>query len=205
MPCCSGCCGPSPKPSEDIGARGPPGGEELEQVTGNEGHYGHGDAVRPVHDASSTTDGHQVETEAATPIESGLKSSQDSATHDMPAAACEDGCCDDVNTQDDCYGITGTGKPEAPPCCKDKPSPCCDTACLDRLALRACEDEKQQQQHTATSESYANGDLLPSCKRPQTKDKLTVTLQNARAARAARRENHAVIIPARPATPTQPP
>jgi Cu2+-exporting ATPase len=26
-----------------------------------------------------------------------------------------------------------------PDCCKDKPSPCCDVSCLDRIALRECE------------------------------------------------------------------
>lgn len=31
---------------------------------------------------------------------------------------------------------------EAPSCCKDKSSPCCDASCLLRLALRACKDDK---------------------------------------------------------------
>lgn len=26
-----------------------------------------------------------------------------------------------------------------PDCCKDKPYPCCDASCLDRIALRECE------------------------------------------------------------------
>lgn len=33
-------------------------------------------------------------------------------------------------------------KQNAPSCCKDKPSPCCDVSCLDRLALRDCENGK---------------------------------------------------------------
>ncbi|VUC27564.1 unnamed protein product [Clonostachys rosea] len=46
----------------------------------------------------------------------------------------EDDCCgtgkctDDVNKEDF----------DAPECCRGKASPCCDTSCLDRLALREC-------------------------------------------------------------------
>lgn len=29
--------------------------------------------------------------------------------------------------------------PNKPICCKDKPSPCCDDTCLDRIALRECD------------------------------------------------------------------
>jgi Cd2+-exporting ATPase len=29
-------------------------------------------------------------------------------------------------------------KPKQPPCCTGKPTPCCDTSCLDRLAVREC-------------------------------------------------------------------
>ncbi|KAK4163874.1 E1-E2 ATPase-domain-containing protein [Cladorrhinum sp. PSN259] len=39
-----------------------------------------------------------------------------------------------------------SGTPEVvdtPTCCKDKPAPCCDVSCLDRLALRACESEDE--------------------------------------------------------------
>ncbi|KNG87447.1 putative copper-transporting ATPase [Aspergillus nomiae NRRL 13137] len=32
--------------------------------------------------------------------------------------------------------------PNKPNCCKDKPSPCCDVSCLDRIALRECHKEQ---------------------------------------------------------------
>lgn len=32
--------------------------------------------------------------------------------------------------------------PNKPSCCKDKPSPCCDVSCLDRIALRECHKEQ---------------------------------------------------------------
>ncbi|KAK0717484.1 E1-E2 ATPase-domain-containing protein [Lasiosphaeria miniovina] len=70
---------------------------------------------------------------------------------------CQDGCCDEATqaSQDNINGAkTGRGvgasccapdaaskEPEAPECCENKQSPCCDETCLDRLALRACEDE----------------------------------------------------------------
>lgn len=43
---------------------------------------------------------------------------------------CTDGCCAESALADE--------KPEQPPCCTGKPSPCCDTSCLDRLAAREC-------------------------------------------------------------------
>lgn len=38
---------------------------------------------------------------------------------------------------------TGRCDVAAPECCKGKPSPCCDNSCIDRLALRACQDETE--------------------------------------------------------------
>ncbi|KAK4233839.1 E1-E2 ATPase-domain-containing protein [Achaetomium macrosporum] len=84
----------------------------------------------------------------------------------MPATGCADECCA-VKTQDGCDGGNGLGnpsmeteKPEAPPCCEDKASPCCDATCLDRLALRACEDDKW---HPATTETTINVVPESSC------------------------------------------
>ncbi|KAH9905026.1 copper-translocating P-t [Xylariomycetidae sp. FL2044] len=48
-------------------------------------------------------------------------------------ANCRDKCCPPASVKED---------PNDPPCCKGKSSPCCDTSCLDRLALRECEGEK---------------------------------------------------------------
>lgn len=36
----------------------------------------------------------------------------------------------------------GSNQPDVTDCCRGKDSPCCDEACLDRLALRACKGEQ---------------------------------------------------------------
>lgn len=43
---------------------------------------------------------------------------------------CSSGKCVDDKTEHDT---------DAPDCCRGKVSPCCDTSCLDRLAMRECE------------------------------------------------------------------
>lgn len=43
--------------------------------------------------------------------------------------ACEDGCCSKKAPKD----------PAKPDCCAGKPSPCCSTSCIDRIALRECQ------------------------------------------------------------------
>jgi Cu2+-exporting ATPase len=77
--------------------------------------------------------------------------------------SCQDSCCDgndleeDLDTNDlgqeertqenpdDCCssGKCANDKPEhdpdTPDCCRGKVGPCCDTSCLDRLAMRECE------------------------------------------------------------------
>ncbi|KAK4097632.1 putative copper-transporting ATPase [Parathielavia hyrcaniae] len=68
--------------------------------------------------------------------------------------ACNSGCC--KAKQPPATGaapnapvapsVTDQGQSEKsnpPPCCESKPSPCCDVTCLDRLALRACEDKSR--------------------------------------------------------------
>ncbi|KAK3369685.1 copper-translocating P-type ATPase [Lasiosphaeria ovina] len=75
------------------------------------------------------------------------------------AGGCQDGCCDEASQagQDNVNGAkTGRGvgasyctpdaaskEPQTPECCENKQSPCCDETCLDRLALRACEDKNR--------------------------------------------------------------
>ncbi|KAJ5652736.1 hypothetical protein N7507_010162 [Penicillium longicatenatum] len=77
-------------------------------------------------------------------------------------SSCQDSCCDSDDAKpldttasglkeptpekpDDCCspGKCADSKAEnptdAPACCRGKVSPCCDTSCLDRLALRECE------------------------------------------------------------------
>ncbi|KAM0484014.1 hypothetical protein ACHAP7_003516 [Fusarium lateritium] len=79
-------------------------------------------------------------------------------------SSCQDSCCDSgdsddqpLETKDPGQGEPNPGKPnnccssgkcaddkakddtDAPDCCRGKVSPCCDTSCLDRLAMRECE------------------------------------------------------------------
>ncbi|KAK8145356.1 hypothetical protein G3M48_004531 [Beauveria asiatica] len=54
---------------------------------------------------------------------------------------CRNLCCSD---SDDTPLLADTsldqGQDDAPDCCAGKSSPCCDTSCLDRIAMRECED-----------------------------------------------------------------
>ncbi|CAM1509619.1 Fc.00g033580.m01.CDS01 [Cosmosporella sp. VM-42] len=78
-----------------------------------------------------------------------------------PANGCQDGCCVDdkpaVAKVEEVTSTITTKTPsgccdskrdvdtlkaeldETPACCQDKPGPCCDVSCLDRLALRECD------------------------------------------------------------------
>lgn len=47
---------------------------------------------------------------------------------------CNKGCCGEASSE----APAATDVVKAPDCCGDKPSPCCDESCLDRLALREC-------------------------------------------------------------------
>lgn len=73
---------------------------------------------------------------------------------DGPKPACADGCCSDeppvkaqpVPIQSSCEDACCSEESPAsegsstPDCCVDKPSPCCDNSCLDRLAVRECQN-----------------------------------------------------------------
>ncbi|KAJ9243697.1 hypothetical protein DTO207G8_8973 [Paecilomyces variotii] len=75
-------------------------------------------------------------------------------------SSCQDSCCDSDDTEhtpapgqktpapeklDDCCSPEkcadnkSENHTDAPDCCRGKVSPCCDTSCLDRLAMRECE------------------------------------------------------------------
>ncbi|KAF5023697.1 hypothetical protein F66182_4263 [Fusarium sp. NRRL 66182] len=69
------------------------------------------------------------------------------------AASCKDSCCDDSGVgcankaqADDCCGSGSCEKDkqqekdDAPDCCRGKVTPCCNTACIDRLAIRECKE-----------------------------------------------------------------
>lgn len=71
----------------------------------------------------------------------------DSYDVSIPTARANDGggCGVDPGAQDNCCLPAAAQKPEhetEPDCCKGKASPCCDSACIDRLALRECEKVK---------------------------------------------------------------
>ncbi|KAL3712910.1 hypothetical protein TMatcc_001612 [Talaromyces marneffei ATCC 18224] len=63
-----------------------------------------------------------------------------------PRDNCLSSCCGqgkEINSGDACNPQTpDQGRDlNKPDCCKDKPSPCCSVSCLDRIALRECEQE----------------------------------------------------------------
>jgi len=50
--------------------------------------------------------------------------------HEQPNECCSSDKCADDKVEDDT---------DEPICCRGKVGPCCDTSCLDRLAMRECE------------------------------------------------------------------
>ncbi|KAL4994238.1 E1-E2 ATPase-domain-containing protein [Aspergillus recurvatus] len=60
-----------------------------------------------------------------------------------PRDACVPQSPDQAHTESRCCTQTPQeADPNEPSCCKDKPSPCCDVSCVDRIALREC-DKRQ--------------------------------------------------------------
>lgn len=55
---------------------------------------------------------------------------QEELNQNVPGDCCSSGKCTDDKAKDDS---------DAPDCCRGKVGPCCDTSCLDRLAMRECE------------------------------------------------------------------
>ncbi|OJJ03096.1 hypothetical protein ASPVEDRAFT_29630 [Aspergillus versicolor CBS 583.65] len=82
------------------------------------------------------------------------------------SSACCGGESKDIKPRDECVPqAPGQGQvsccttekpqeedPNEPSCCKDKPSPCCDMSCVDRIALREC-DKRQIPSPTSASSS----------------------------------------------------
>ena len=88
-------------------------------------------------------------------------------------STCSSGCCGEqhkeINTSD--TGVPQTSDqgqtanprstekpqeadPNKPNCCKDKPSPCCDVSCLDRIALRECHKEQIRSSNEAAPSKF---------------------------------------------------
>ena len=66
---------------------------------------------------------------------------------EVPDTGRDDTCCAPIPAKLDCAKsccsspeTPSSGDTSAPPCCEGKAAPCCDQACLDRLALRECEN-----------------------------------------------------------------
>ena len=75
-----------------------------------------------------------------------VQAPQSRMTREAPDTERNDVCCAPVPANLDCTKSC-CSSPEtpssddtpAPPCCEGKAAPCCDRACLDRLAVRECE------------------------------------------------------------------
>ncbi|EAU37469.1 hypothetical protein ATEG_02507 [Aspergillus terreus NIH2624] len=54
---------------------------------------------------------------------------------------------------------------DIPSCCKDKPSPCCDVSCLDRIALRGCNQGRtpSTSEGGSSSKFTSTRDFSPGC------------------------------------------
>ncbi|TDZ16124.1 P-type cation-transporting ATPase [Colletotrichum orbiculare MAFF 240422] len=63
---------------------------------------------------------------------------------------CEKGCCSSVPP-------TQLEKEKAPSCCEGKTSPCCDSSCIDRLALREC-SSKSNARYADTGRPSSGGE-----------------------------------------------
>ena len=94
----------------------------------------------------------------------------DKNTEDAKPISCKDSCCAN-EVKNKCHdhssndttrakGCCDTGSDleiptvessTAPPCCEGKTSPCCDTSCLDRLALRECQTKCSTTKHDGSS------------------------------------------------------
>jgi hypothetical protein len=121
MACGSGCCGPKPTPATDTAS------EAVQNSAG-----------RPETDSCCESDAGDAKDDASSlqspeAVAGALDHSADAMPADAPETTCADRCCAAPAEDEE--------KPDPPPCCEDKPSPCCDVSCLDRLALRACEDK----------------------------------------------------------------
>ncbi|KAF4451798.1 putative P-type ATPase [Fusarium austroafricanum] len=78
----------------------------------------------------------------------------------------KDTCCDEgdgaIEQADDCCtsgSCEDNNKNDAPNCCRGKLSPCCNTSCIDRIAMRECEMSAQKSDATGCggSDSSCNG------------------------------------------------
>lgn len=145
MACGSGCCAPPPGQSQGPGSGASPKSDQVEMK----------DAYSIENDTLAADGSYKVAGTADKDTYQGACCTAD-ASHftccaDGQAAGtrqsesdsgCDDTCCSKE--------IKTLGSPaDAPACCEGKPSPCCDISCLDRLAVREC----QQQRGTSHSES----------------------------------------------------
>lgn len=119
-------------------------------------------AVQPqpaaaVPDAEACQDGCCADEEPAASVRNGVADGCCAGEEETPGpnpgqASCRDACCAEkqpagvpkAQPDSECEDACCSGKDSAanaaedPDCCRGKPSPCCDDACLDRLAAREC-------------------------------------------------------------------
>ncbi|UNI22460.1 hypothetical protein JDV02_008349 [Purpureocillium takamizusanense] len=91
----------------------------------------------------------------------------DASTDDQQA--CTEGCC---NSQPD-----DTRSRDVTDCCRDKPSPCCDESCLDRLALRECDSKACDASSCDTSSSSVPKNRACGRHRRSTRERYGATLE----------------------------
>jgi hypothetical protein len=98
------------------------------------------------------------------------KKAQDSVGSGPLGLEFDDSCCSANSIDNDCRNRICSAPdpsqaedPNNPSCCKDRPSPCCDVSCLDRLALRACSSGKQAAQLGQASKSKHQCSLQLRC------------------------------------------
>lgn len=151
MTCGSGCCGP---PAVASFERQPPSQTPVEEdedsCCGGVTSTGDKDPdlpglAGPVRDELAERDSWPRLT-VSTPCQDACcggptEEAQDSAGHEVKDAVLDNDCCASVSTEPGCNnGCCST--PELPRCCEGKTTPCCDQSCLDRLALRECENHE---------------------------------------------------------------
>ncbi|ODM17940.1 hypothetical protein SI65_06728 [Aspergillus cristatus] len=97
----------------------------------------------------------------------------DCCTPSQPKQDREKGCCTVLEQPQ------AENDPNEPGCCDGKPSPCCDVSCLDRIALRECENTMSSEgsEHT-THECKGSKDGKPCSQHTsKTREKYTTTLE----------------------------
>jgi len=151
MACCSGCAAPSQSANAEAATKP----ATLSETTNTPETVGI--SCEGENKAGAVTDPVEPSTQHCQELETAPLELTPASSPTDGAPACKDSCCGPPAQSD------GDKTPPSPPCCQGKSSPCCDASCLDRLALRACGDGKQELKSETSSESKRFSNiLLPS-------------------------------------------